>query len=275
MSVLTRAPQSTRFEWSRWPFLLAGIGLATLCAFLLMPGSIASKTHLALHGICAQRPSHSLYLGDAALPLDARMTGMYIGAAAAAIWLVVTGKVRNTRVPPRHSLAVLALFVVFLAVDGLNALAVDLRLPHPYDPSNRLRLLTGILGGTAMGVALLHLLATTMWARGDRTRSLITGPEELVVPVGIALAIGALALSGLPILYAPLAVGLLITAVGVFAALTTIALALMAGRGWTYSSYREMAGLACGGLSTALVLIAALSGLRLLLESWFGLPKLT
>ncbi len=275
MSSLMHASRSPRFEQTRWFYLLSGIGLATILALLFLPGSIAAKTHLALHGICAQRPSHSLSLGNTTLPLDARMTGIYIGAVANAMWFLAAGYARNTRMPPRQVVAILALFVALLAGDGLNALAADLGMAHPYTPSNGLRLLTGILGGTAMGVALVHLLAVTMWVRGNRSLAVVPGSAALIPPVCIALIIGALALSGLPILYAPFAMGVLLAAVGVFAVLTMIALALFSNRAWGFSSYREMTPLACAGLVVAIGLIIALAGARLIMESWFGLPKLT
>jgi uncharacterized membrane protein len=275
LSSLIQVSRSTRPGQSRWLYLLSGIGLAILLALLFLPGSIAAKTHLALHGICAQRPSHSLHLGDTALPLDARMTGIYIGAVANAMWFLAIGNARNTRFPPRRVVAILALFVALLAGDGLNALAADLDLAHPYTPSNGLRLLTGLLGGTAMGVALVHLQAVTMWVHGDRSRAVVPGSAALIPPVCVALIIGGLALSGLPSLYAPFALGVLVAAVGVFTVLTMIALALVSNRAWAFSSYREMTPLACAGLVVAIGLIIALAGARLIMESWFGLPKLT
>jgi uncharacterized membrane protein len=275
LSALVRASRSSRSEQSRWLYLLAGIGVATLLGFLLLPGSIAAKTHLALHGICAQRPSHSLHFGNMALPLDARMTGIYVGAVASAVWFVASGKIRNTRMPPRRVITTLALFVALLAGDGFNALAADLARPHPYVPSNGLRLLTGVLGGIALGVALVHLLAVTMWVQGNRSLSVVPGVAALVPPLGIGLTFGALAISGLPILYAPFAIGVSVAAVGVFAVLSTIALALVSNRAWTFSSMREMAALACGGLVAAMGVIAALAGARLLLEMWLELPQLT
>lgn len=275
MSALVRASQPTRFERSRWALLLAGLGLAALCAFLLLPGSIAAKARLALHGICAQRPSHSLRLGPEALPLDARMTGIYVGAMVTALWLCAAGGARNTKGPSRRILFVLGLFVVILAADGFNALAFDLGLPHPYEPSNVVRLFTGVLAGTALGVALTWLFGATMWPRADRTRPVVASLAALAAPMGVAGAVGALALTGLPTLYAPFAIGLLVAAVGIFAMLATIALALASNRAWSYGSFSEMSALACGGLVAGIGLIAALAGLRLALETWFGFPKLT
>jgi hypothetical protein len=103
----------------------------------------------------------------------------------------------------------------------------------------------------------------------------VPGVAALVPPLGIGLTFGALAISGLPILYAPFAIGVSVAAVGVFAVLSTIALALVSNRAWSFSSMREMAALACGGLVAAMGVIATLAGARLLLEMWLELPQLT
>ncbi len=262
-----------------WPtgriFVAVFAGLMILVAFLLFPGSIASKTHIALHGLCAQRPSHSLQLGGTTLPLDARMTGMYIGAAATSFWLLAIGRARATKRPARPVLTMLALFVLVLAVDGFNALAVDLGLPHPYEPSNALRLATGVLAGTTIGVALVHLIAASLWIQADRRKSVVTRPIELIAPVGIAGALGGLALSGLPVLYAPFAIGLLGAAVTVFGMMATILLALLTDRGWSCRSYRDLGALASGGLLVSMLAIGMLAWLRFFAETKLGFSQLT
>lgn len=275
MSSLVRPSLATPPTSMRWTALGVAIGLVALGAFLLVPGSIASKTHLALHGICAQRPSHSLHLGGSVLPLDARMTGLYLGAVATGVWLIAAGRVRNTKMPSRAVLAIAATFIVVLAGDGFNALAVDLGLPHAYEPSNTPRLLTGVLGGTTLGIVLIHLVAATMWARGDRQKAVVERPAELVPPLSIAGAIGLLVLSELPILYAPLAIGLLLAALGIFAVMGMIILGLVTNRGWTCVSYRDLGPLVCGGLIMGIIVIGALAWIRVLAESQLGLQQLT
>ena len=246
-----------------------------LVAFLIAPGDLPAKTHAALHGLCAQRPSHSLQIGGATLPMDARMTGIYLGAAVTVIWLVAARRLRATRAPALPVLALLASFVVALAIDGFNALLVDLRFPALYEPSNFLRLATGVLAGNSLGVALGHLFASSMWAQGDRERAVVTRPVELLVPIGVSGAIAVLALSDFPLLYAPFAVGLLIAAVGVFWFLTMVVLALMADRGWSCRTPGDLAPLALTSLIAAMVTVGALSWLRFIAEQLFGLPKLT
>jgi hypothetical protein len=172
-------------------------------------------------------------------------------------------------------LAILALFVLALAVDGFNALLVDLRLPTVYEPSNFLRLATGVLAGTSLGVALGHLFAGSMWARGDRGRAVVTGPGELLAPVGLSAAIAAIALLNVPLLYAPFAIGLLFAAIGVFWVLGMIVVALLSNPGWSCRTWRDLAPVALASFLGAIAAVSALALIRFAAEQLFGLPKLT
>ena len=257
------------------PMVVGSFAAVALAAFLIAPGTLAAKTHMALHGLCAQRPSHSLQIGDTTLPMDARMTGIYLGAAVTILWLIAARRLRAARVPPAPVLVLLAGFVVALAVDGFNALFVDLGLPTIYEPSNLIRIATGMLAGIALGLMLCHLFANSVWSHCDRQRAVVMSPVELLAPMGVSATIALLALSDLPMLYAPFAVGLLVAAVGVFWLLGMVLLALFSARGWSYRTWSDLAPLALTSLIMAIATVGALSGLRFAAEQLFGLPKLT
>ena len=259
----------------RRPLLVGGFAAMVLVGFLVAPGNLAWKTHVVLHGLCAQRPSHSLTIGGVTLPMDARMTGIYLGAAVTILWLIAARRHRATRVPSLPVLALLTSFVVALAVDGFNALLVDLRFPTPYEPSNVLRMASGILAGTSLGVALGHLFASSMWAQGNRQRAVVTRPVELLTPISVSGAIAVLAFMDIPLLYGPFAVGLLVAAVAVFALLAQVVMALVTDRGWSCSTAADLAPLAITSLAVAMVIIGGLSWLRFAAEQLLGLPKLT
>ena len=191
------------------------------------------------------------------------------------IWLVAARRLRATRTPSLPIITLVATFVLALAVDGLNALLVDLRLPTIYEPSNLLRLTTGVLAGIALGLALGHLVACSVWAHGNRAQAVVMEPVELLIPIGASAAIAILALTAPPVLYAPFAVGLVVAAVGVFWLLAIVVLALATDRGWSYHTWSDLAPLALTSLITAIATVGALSGLRLAAEQLFGLPKLT
>jgi uncharacterized membrane protein len=275
VSALVRNSAPKRESLDCRPLILGGLAATVLIAFLIAPGDIASKAHIALHGLCAQRPGHSLQIGDTTLPMDARMTGIYLGAAGTVIWLIAVRRLRATRLPSRPVLVLLAAFVVALAVDGVNALLVDLRLPTIYEPSNFIRLATGVLAGTALGLALGHIFASSMWADGDRERAVVMKPVELLAPIGASAAIALLALADLPMLYAPFAVGLVVAAVGVFWLLGIVVLALISNGGWSYQTWSDLTPTALTSLIVAIVTVAALAGLRFAAEQMLGLPRLT
>jgi uncharacterized membrane protein len=254
---------------------LAFFAAVIFATFLLAPGSLAAKTHLVLHGVCAQRPSHSLQFAGVPLPLDARMTGLYTGSVVAFLWLVVLGRNRVGAPLSRILVAALAVFVILLVVDGTNALLFDLELPHPYSPSNTLRLITGLLAGTSLGVVLGRLFGRTLWSpfqfEGTTARSVV----EIVPALLISATLGALALSGLPVLFGPIAVGLLLAVVGLFAVLAMIILATGTSRAHCGDSWSRLAPLAAGSLLVAVTMIAALGAFRVFVERTMGFPPLT
>lgn len=243
--------------------------------FAFAPGNLEAKAHFAMHGLCAQRPSHSLQLGGSVLPFDARMTGLYLGAAATFMWVATAGRLKSRRLPRMRILGLLIVLVIVLAADGLNALLVDLGLQYAYEPQNTLRLATGVLAGISLGVGLAYLFAVTIWAQGNPTQATVSEPWELVPPLAIASLLAALAHSGLPVLFAPLAIALIVAAIGVFWTLTTVLLALILNRSWSFRTYGELAPLASAALLLACLAIAAMAGLRLFAESLLHLPQLT
>jgi uncharacterized membrane protein len=257
------------------PLVLGGFAAMALILFLIAPGTVASKAYVALHGLCAQRSSHSLQIGGTTLPMDARMTGIYLGAAATFVWLMAARRLRAARTPSLPVVVLLASFVVALAVDGFNALFVDLRFPTLYEPSNLIRIATGVLAGIALGLTLGHVFANSVWAHGDRERAVVMNPVELLAPIGASAAIALLALADLPVLYAPFAVGLVIAAVGVFWLLGIVLLAVLSDRGWSCGTWSDLVPLALSSLIAAIVIVGAFSGLRFAAEQLFGLPRLT
>jgi len=275
VSALIRNSTPNDESLSRRPLAVGALAAFALTAFIVAPGTITSKAHIVLHGLCAQRPSHSLQIGHTALPMDARMTGIYLGAALTVVWLMAARRLRATLTPPVPVLMLLASFVVALAVDGFNALFVDLKLPTIYEPSNLLRLTTGVLAGNALGLTVGHLFACSVWAHGDRERAVVMKPIELLVPIGISGAVALLALSDLPVLYAPFAVALVVASVGVFWLLAMVVLTLMTDSGWSYRTWSDLVPVALSALIVAIVTVGALSGLRFAAEQLFGVPRLT
>lgn len=268
-----RRARAAALEPRRFVFPL--VAVAVLGAFLAAPWPFAHKAHLALHGLCAQRPSHTLGLGGEALPFDARMTGIYGGFLVTAVYLALRGRLRAFRLPPARVMALLALFVAAMAVDGTNSLLLDLGLPVAYEPDNRLRVATGLLTGVALATILCFVVATTLWRDGEWTRAPIGGLRELALVAALQVPLGIAVVSGAGILFLPLAMALVVSAVAVVGTLALVVLVLVARRDRSYRSVEQLQIPLTGALLVALVVIATFAVGRVLLERLMNAPPLT
>jgi uncharacterized membrane protein len=251
------------------------VALAVLGAFLAAPWPLAHKAHLALHGLCAQRPSHSLYFGGEALPFDARMTGIYGGFLVTAGYFVARRRFRPFRLPPARVTALLALFVGAMAIDGTNSLLVDLGLRHWYAPDNRLRVATGLLTGVALATVLAFLLATTLWRDGAWRQAPIGGVRELLAVTALQIPLAVAVSSGVEVLFAPLALALVLAALLVVGALVLVVVVLVSRRDRTFEGVRQLHVPMTVSLLIGLTVMAAFAGGRVLLERLTNAPPLT
>src|SRR5215213_6245247 len=106
------------FEERRFRYHFPLLSLGLLLLFFAAPWAWQHKAHVALHGLCAQTPSHTLLLGGRPLPFDSRMTGIYGGFAIGFACLALMGRHRSARLPSFSLMALLAAFVGVMAVDG-------------------------------------------------------------------------------------------------------------------------------------------------------------
>lgn len=149
---------SIRAYWL-W-IVIGGVGAIMFFAY---PGGYTSTSHMLLHGLCAQTPSHTFVIDGKPLPFDARMTGIYGGFLITLVRIVVCGRLFRYGNPPLTIIATLVVFVLVMAIDGTNSLLTDLGLWHPYAPLNVLRVITGYLTGVALAIVLSWLLASSSW----------------------------------------------------------------------------------------------------------------
>ena len=255
----------------RWtPLLLAG-GL--VLAFLAAPWSLEHKAHAALHGLCAQTPSHTFMMGGRPLPFDARMTGIYGGFAIGFACLALMGRHRSARLPSIPLMALLAAFVGVMAVDGFNSLFLDLGRPHPYQPDNRLRLLTGIGTGISLAVILCYLMGVTLWRRPDTQQPVLTWRDfGVVLPMQLPFVL--LILSGWAGLSAPLTIGLVMASLAVLSTLALVAIVLIKRLDYSFDGVGELHAHATVAIVVAIAIMAMLAGGRFLLEHVTGIQTL-
>lgn len=246
-----------------------------LLGFLAAPWSLEHKTHMALHGLCAQRPSHSYWVGDSRLPFDARMMGIYCGFLAVGLALAATGGYRRSRAVSPTWAIILATLVGAMAVDGFNSLLLDMRLRHPYEPSNALRVVTGAGTGLALAVALCHLSAITLWRTTDRARFVVANRREAVVLAVAPAPLLVLVTFAPGWLYGPISILLILAALAVLAMLALICIVLLRRLDYAFVTPGQLQPVMAQAIVVGVVAMASLSAGRMLVERVLGTTPLT
>lgn len=276
MRLLDVSPTSWRSQLPRQNtgYLFPMVCLLAVAAFIALPGAVDEKTQQALHGLCAQRPSHSYWLGDARLPFDARMTGIYGGSTISLVILALRGRLHAIARPGWLEIGLLATFVGALAVDGTNSLLLDIGTWYPYEPRNEIRLVTGSLTGVSLAVTLCFLISATFWRAGRRDLAIVQSVRDIGALVASTLPFGLLVAFGPDWLYAPIAVFLLGSAVLVVGILAMVMTTIASRRDGSYRNVQELGVPAAFSVVLAIVAMAAIAGGRFWLESAFGVPPL-
>jgi uncharacterized membrane protein len=252
-----------------FPLLIGGLTLL----FFAAPWSWEHKAHAALHGLCAQTPSHTLYLGDRPLPFDSRMTGIYGGFICAIGYLIARGKHRAARLPTFPVMGFLAVMVGALAIDGFNSFLRDISQPYLYEPDNRLRLVTGLGTGVALATVVCYLFAVTLWSKPN-TRARVINGRELPLLIVAQLPFALLALSGWGWLSLPMTLLLLLSALAVISSLALVAIVLFRRLDYSFAGASELQQTASLAVMLAVILMASLAGGRFLLEHYTGVQPL-
>lgn len=250
---------------------LAAVMLGAV-AFAVAPWPMVLKFHVALHGLCAQRPSHSFSLGGQPLPFDARMTGIYGGALLASSYLLARGRWRSVGLPTKPILLLLAALVGLMGLDGINSTLQDFGLPYLYQPSNLLRLATGEGMGVALLSVLFYLVSSTLWS--EPAPDAVLRGADIPPLLTIQVIFFALVRSGLGPLYVPLSAALLVGAVFVALLLALVLVVMAAGRDNRIRAPRELGYLPTIALVLALTAVALLAASRFLLERVLGVPMI-
>ena len=148
--------------------LLALVTAAVLIGWLLnTPPGLAGKADAVGYAICHQIYERSFTVNGQAIALCARCTGMYLGVVVAVVYQFFLGK-RRAEWPHSKFLVVLGVFFLAFAVDGSNsALKLFLGDGLLYEPSNTMRVITGMGMGLTLGVMVLPTFNQTIWKAYD------------------------------------------------------------------------------------------------------------
>ncbi len=238
-------------------------------ALLLFPGDLRHKAHVLLQGICAQRPSHSFQFSGQPLPVDARMTGIYLGAAASLLWFLLICRARYSGRLTRGTWVAIVVSISMMALDGLNSLAADLVISTPYATTNFSRVATGLLAGVAIGAFLSHLVTISLTHRPGGGWAPSPG-STLAFPLLLGALLCALAASGLPSLALPLTFLVIGSGQAVLWAMACVVVALALRRGWGFASAKQRDETLALAFLVACVLLLGLAGWRAALEQVVG-----
>ncbi len=269
-----RRPAYAWSHWIGWPGIFVGLCILAFVLFTLIPGTIEGKSLAVLHGLCAQQPTHSYYFGDARLPFDARMTGIYSGFALSAVYLALRSRWRCAAIPEAKLAVVLIFLILPLAIDGGNSLLKDIQLPYLYEPRNVVRTITGLMLGTSLSTFVWLLVSQTAFRPSERSLLPIwKSLKELAAVLGIQMVlVAAIGFSGLPIRI-PLSYLLMVSAATVVSGLLLPFVLLVTRSEQQATSTIEIARPATLALLGALLFIAALAGGRFFLELVLGVSS--
>ena len=151
--------------------------------FLQLTGLLRA-VGLFLSGVCHQLPEHTLMTAAGQMPLCARCTGTYWGAAVMFVFLSRQRLPRASRVPRPAVLLFFAGLALLWLFDGVNSYLNFLTgRVWFYQPHNALRLVTGLGFGLALGGVVWPLFNASLWKEPSADRVLDTWRE-----LGLALA---------------------------------------------------------------------------------------
>ncbi len=118
------------------------------------------------YGLCHQLPERSLFAGNFQLPVCARDTGIYAGFVLSLLIIALVERGRPSEIPRPWLVVVGAAFLGAMAADGVSSYA------GWRSTTNDLRLLTGLLAGYALTLAMIPMLNGQVWRTVSRTRLL-------------------------------------------------------------------------------------------------------
>jgi uncharacterized membrane protein len=243
-----------------WPAIFVGMLAALLLAFLFWPGySLDWKLYATVHGLVAQK--HNVSLGGQELPVCARNIGIYSSFWISLGYLFARGRGRAAGWPARPILAVLAVFVLIMAFDGVNSVLEDSGRSYLYMPRNDLRTISGALFGIALTSILLVVFNQALRANAEPATPVLTWAD-----LGALLLLNGMFIiavhSGISLLYWPLAWFTVFSLVGeLFVVFTMVAAALMGYMG-KVTALSQLARPACLGLVITFLFVAGLAAVR-------------
>jgi len=132
--------------------------------------------------VCHQLPERSLSYGSRVLAICARDTGIYLGLLVGVLVLCLLNRRREYGFPPWYVFVYGLFGLGLMALDGFSSYG-GFRTT-----TNDIRLITGLLAGSAIALVVVPLFNYQAWKNGVNERT-IKGPRELLIYAATTLAV--------------------------------------------------------------------------------------
>lgn len=168
------------------------------------PDGLLGKMDAVGYAVCHRIDARSFHLGNRAIPLCARCSGMQLGAILGLVYQSLWG--RRGKFPPTKILIPLGILALFFAIDGVNSyLNFIPGLPQAYASQNWLRLVTGTGLGLGLAAVIFPIFNQTIWR--DWVDDYALGYwKQFLGLIGLAILLDLAILSENPLVLYPLAV---------------------------------------------------------------------
>ncbi len=249
----------------KWYTVLIAIALLSLTAWLIFtPPGLDGKLHATGYSVCHQIDEHSFVVGGKVLPLCARCTGTFLGLLITLIFLYPRDK--RSGFPSRLKIAILVLFFLFFAVDGINSTLTLLPGFEPlYPPSNLLRLASGLMMGIALANLVLSLWNQTLWV-DQNPEPILRHWGQLGWLILLCAAAGVLVSADIAVLYYPIAFLSTFSIFLILSMIYTLLWCIILNKENTLHLFRDGFRIFIMGIITAIVQIGVMDLLRYLLS---------
>ncbi len=169
------------------------------------PAGLLGKADAIGYAVCHRIDVRSFHLGERALPLCARCTGMYLGAVGGILYQLLRFT-RRGGLPGLKDGGVFILLATAWVFDGVNSyLHFFPGVSGLYEPNNVLRLVTGLGMGCAIAAILVPSFHQSVWDAYD-PRKVFTSWKEYAELFAIVAVLGLFVVSENTLVLYPLAI---------------------------------------------------------------------
>ncbi|MEW5940672.1 MAG: DUF2085 domain-containing protein [Chloroflexota bacterium] len=259
------------------------VPLAALAAFAawmyIAPEGVLGKADAVGYAVCHRIDERSFHIGDRQLPLCARCSGTFTGAAVGLAFFAVAARKRSG-MPHKKFYFLFALFFLAFGIDGSNSYLYLLKqttgafpqIPNLYVPNNTLRLFTGSGMGLTMAAFVLPAFNQTIWRDYDPA-PILEKWSHLLALLGLMLVINLLILTESPFVLYPIAI---VSPLGTLSLLTmifSVVWVMVMKQDNLFNRFRELGLPLLAGFTLALLMILVIDLFRLQLTgTWGGIP---